>query len=86
MTFQVTHHACCRFIERVEAVSFEEAEARIRSFGPAIERAIGFRSSTVKLGNGVRIIVDQGRVVTVLGRGQVNRGHWVPLDERQRFA
>lgn len=59
-------HAVTRFIERVAPVTREDAKAAILSHERAIRKAAEFRCSTVRLGDGSRLILDGENVVTVL--------------------
>jgi hypothetical protein len=65
----VTHHACQRYVERVAPqLSLAEAAEQIKSHERAVECAADFRCTTVKLGNGARLILAGAVVVTVLPR------------------
>jgi hypothetical protein len=70
MTLAVTRHAVDRYIERVAAVSHEAALAAIMSHERALEAAANFAgkaSVTVRLRDGVRFVICNHRVLTVLG-------------------
>lgn len=60
----VTSHAVSRYRKRVEAVTHDEAVAVMDT--PFIRRAIEFGAKTVKLGTGYRLIIADGKVVTVM--------------------
>lgn len=83
MTVQVSLHAIARWQERVAACSVEEARAAILASARVIERAVEFGASTIRLGNGARLIVDNGLVITVLAKGQRNLTLAVPATERK---
>jgi hypothetical protein len=61
----VSNHACERFIERVEACTFEEARAAIMAHEKAIEAAAKFGCEVVRCGRGERLVLSGNRVVTV---------------------
>lgn len=65
----ITNHAIERWQERVENIPGEAVRYRIEQHLPAIVAAARFGAPSVKLGNGVRLILDGRSVVTVLGRG-----------------
>lgn len=60
----ITEHAIERYQERVANVS--EADARIALSSPAVTTAADFGAPYVKLGTGQRIVIEGGRVITVL--------------------
>lgn len=60
----VTAHAIERYQERVANVPDEEARVAICS--PAVLKAAEFGATYVRLGTGQRIVIEDGRVVTVL--------------------
>jgi hypothetical protein len=60
----VCSHAIDRYIERVAPVSHSEARALLSS--PFIQRAIEFGAKYVKLAKGQRVVIENGRIVTVL--------------------
>lgn len=60
----VTTHAIERFLERVAAVTWEEAEIALSS--PVVVLAAKFGARFVRLPTGQRIVIEQGKVVTVL--------------------
>ena len=63
----VTGHAIDRYIERVAAVSREDALAAIMVHEDALELADKLGGCMVRSEDGVRYIVSGGAVVTVLG-------------------
>lgn len=60
----VTHHAIVRFQQRVANVSHEVARSILSS--PVIQKAAQFGAHYVRLGTGQRVVIDQGKVITVL--------------------
>lgn len=69
IAYSISAHAAQRYIERVEpGLTVDEARAEIRSHERAIQSALSIGCQSVRLANGVRIIVDcqLGQVVTVL--------------------
>jgi len=60
----VTAHAVSRYRERVEPVGYDEAVAALTS--PAVQAAFDFGARFVRLAGGQRIVIEDGRVVTVL--------------------
>jgi predicted O-methyltransferase YrrM len=84
MTIHVTLHAAERYRERVEpALTVPEAISRIRTAEKAVECAAGFGCSTVRLGNGAKLILDGVSVVTVLSNEQ---RHWMSRAARQSLG
>lgn len=79
----ITYHAVQRWIERVEAVSFDEAVVAILRHTPAILTAIEMGCCCVKLGCGARLVLDGARVVTVYPRqpksGSLQNGRRIPF-------
>ena len=69
---EITAHAAQRYCERVSPMPLVDARAEIGSHCRAIEVAAAFGCSTVRLGNGARLVLDGSRVVTVYARG------WLP--------
>ena len=66
---EVTHHAAQRYVERVNpALSLDEVRREIMSHERAIMVAIRERCECVRLGCGAKLIVREGRVVTVFER------------------
>jgi hypothetical protein len=64
---QITAHAITRYIERVAPVSRDEALRAIMSHGKALEIASQLGNATVRDHGGVRYVVKDGHVVTVIG-------------------
>lgn len=62
----VTAHAVQRYQERIAPVSREEAMAAILSHGRALETAARFGAPCVRCGDGMRIVLADGHVTTVL--------------------
>lgn len=60
----ITRHALTRYQERVRPVS--EAEARQALSSTAIQLAIQIGAPFVKLGTGQHVVIEDGRIVTVL--------------------
>lgn len=60
----ITAHAVSRYRERVEPVGYDEAYAALTS--PAVRAAFDFGARYVRLAGGQRIVIENGRVVTVL--------------------
>jgi len=82
----VTGHAIERWIERINPrATWAGAEAAIRSHSLAIRRAALVGCTCVKLGEGMRLILDGARVVTVLPKGWVNLPMSVPLADRWKL-
>jgi hypothetical protein len=75
VTLHVSRHAVERYQERVADVTDDEAIAALST--PAIKAAAAFGAQFVRLGNGLRITINDGVVVTVLPashhKKQVNR-------------
>ena len=78
----LTGHAIERYQERVENIPAEEIRAKLSSNG--IRAAIAFGVRIIRLGCGAQLVIEQGKVVTVLaahqrpkkfGAGFRNR-HW----------
>lgn len=70
MAVHVTNHACLRYQERVAPVSIEVARERLSS--AVIEQAAAFGAMFVRLGTGQRIVIHDGRVITVLTKGNAS--------------
>lgn len=64
MTLHVTAHAIIRFQQRVSNVSEDIARQALSS--TIIQRAAEFGAHYVRLGTGQRVVIDQGKVITVL--------------------
>src|SRR4051794_34975858 len=62
----ITPHAIDRYIERIEAVSRDDAVALIRAAEPAIRVAKDFGATVVKMKNGARLVCEGRKVVTVM--------------------
>lgn len=83
MTIIVTHHAAERYVERVDgSLTLEQAVTAIQASDRAIRCAIGFGCSTVLTGK-ARLIIKEGKVVTVLSRWE--RRGWLPQDVERRL-
>lgn len=67
----VTGHAVSRYRERVEAVTFDVAMARLSS--PTIRKAIEIGCPSVKLPGGQRVIIEGNSIVTVHPRLRAKR-------------
>jgi hypothetical protein len=63
----ITAHAVSRYRERVAAVSYDEAVAAMDT--PFVRRAIEIGACSVKLATGQRLVLHEGRIVTVLEKG-----------------
>lgn len=71
----VTHHAAQRYVERVAPHLTEtQAIGEIRQHERAILAAARFGCRTVRLGTGVRFVLEGTNVVTVTRRQEKNRG------------
>jgi hypothetical protein len=77
----VSEHAVHRYMERVAAVPYEVARARIEAAHRAIDCAARIGCKTVLIDHGGRLVLDGDRVVTVIGRGQhpTRVAHMPPL-------
>lgn len=63
----ITQHAAQRWCERVNpTLTPAEASAAIMSAERAIEAAARIDCHVVRMGNGVKLMVREGRVITVL--------------------
>jgi hypothetical protein len=85
MTVHVTEHAVDRYIERVSPIGRAEARAAMQGAERSIERAVAFGSHLVRLGSGARLVLrgrESIRVVTVLGRAQIEQGDKLRLSHR----
>ena len=60
----VTFHAQIRYVERVLNVDMQEVLDAMQT--DAVKRAIVFGAGSVKLSNGAKICIENGKVVTVL--------------------
>lgn len=77
----ITHHACERYIERVDgSLTLEQAKARIAVSERAILAAAAFGCPTVRQGTGAKLVLSGATVVTVIARGQIARGT-MPIKE-----
>lgn len=63
----ITTHAIQRYTERVEPVTPAQAHAALSS--PTITLAAAFGAPYVKLGTGQRVVIHDGKVLTVLPIG-----------------
>lgn len=59
----ITAHAIERYVQRVEAVTEDEVIARLDT--PHIRRLIAFGAAKIKLATGHRLVIADGRIVTV---------------------
>lgn len=67
----VTQHAAERWVERVAPhFTIDQAKAEIRTHTAMIIVAANFGATTIKLGCGARLILEERNVVTVIGRDQ----------------
>jgi hypothetical protein len=64
MNIRVTKHAIERYCERVANVTQDAAVAALS--GPTIQKAVQFGARHVILGGGQRVVIEQGRIITVL--------------------
>lgn len=64
----VTNHAILRYQERVESIPMEAVKARLSTTG--IRAAIAFGVRIIRLGCGAQLIIEEGRIVTVLAAHQ----------------
>jgi hypothetical protein len=80
MTVIVTHHACQRYVERVDPrVTLGEAADIIAGAERAIEAATRFGAHVVRMGTGAKLVLHDGKVVTVLARRQISSRHMLPV-------
>lgn len=71
----VTLHAAERWCERIDPrASLADAIEAIQAHTPALRRAAAFGCGCVRLGTGAKVVLAEGRVVTVLRRGDMARG------------
>ena len=64
----LTGHAIERYRERVEPIPDEAIRAKLST--PGIRAAIRFGVRIIRLGCGAQLVIEQGKVVTVLGAHQ----------------
>lgn len=64
-TLIITQHAVDRFIERVAAVTQDEARRRLATYEKAVLAAAAFGCRSVKLGCGARLALDGTKIITV---------------------
>lgn len=63
----VTQHASARYVERVNPrLTQAEAETAILASVRAIECAVGFHARIIRLGCGAKLVIERGRVLTML--------------------
>jgi hypothetical protein len=75
MNIIVTDHAVLRYVERVMGIDVEAIRAEMASH--AVQTAAAMQCHTVKLGNGARLKLKGGTVMTVLGKGmRPAKGSW----------
>lgn len=73
---QVTAHAALRYQERVNPrLTIAEATAAIHTHDRAIEAAIDFRCHVVRIAEKVKLIIEHGRVKTVIPCDRPWSGH-----------
>lgn len=79
----LTQHAFERYVERIDgSATYPEVADMVRGADEAIATAARFGCSVVRLGNGVKLVLDGENVVTVLSRWQTSIApSWV---ERER--
>lgn len=68
MPTHITRHAIDRYRERVEFVSDEAIRERLST--PSIRAAIRFGVRVIRLGSGAKLVVTDGKIVTVLAPHQ----------------
>lgn len=79
---RVTAHAIERFIERVAAVTPEQAQQALSS--PIIRRAIEFGAKYVKLARGQHVVIEGATIVTVLPKEHPIGRMTMERDQRYR--
>lgn len=78
----ITRHAIERAIERVPGITSVEQAIAILS-APIFQRAIEFGAKYVKLARGQRVVIENGRIVTVLPKE--HRAGLMNLERDQKF-
>lgn len=63
--FHITQHAIDRFIERVEAVTQDEARRRLAAYEKIVLAAASIGCRSVKLGCGARLALVGAKIITV---------------------
>lgn len=81
MGLHVTAHAIVRFQQRVSNVSEDIARQALSS--TIIQRAAEFGAHYVRLGTGQRVVIDQGKVITVLPAN--HRPGSMSMERSERF-
>lgn len=76
----ITNHALRRYQSRVAPVSLEQARAALDT--PAIRKAIAFGARSIILGTGHKLVVQDGKIVTVLPKSARRQ----PKVEREQEA
>ena len=66
---RVTRHALARYQQRIARVGMREARRRILEHSPALEAATAFGAPCVRNSDGVRFLLRDGYVTTVLAPG-----------------
>ncbi len=69
MTAQISDHALLRYLERVKGVDIEAVRAEMMS--AALDKAIEFGSRVLIGRHGERLVIREGIVVTVIGKGHM---------------
>lgn len=64
----ISDHAVLRYLERVKGIDMAAIRAEMRS--PALETARDFGAPVVIGRNGERLIIENGVVVTVIGKAR----------------
>lgn len=77
----LTVHAIERYVQRVEAVTEEEVIARLDT--PHIRSLIAFGASKIKLATGHRLVIVEGRIVTVTPKPLKKRCQVGKTDRRE---
>lgn len=66
---KITNHAILRYQERIAAVGIGEARRRILEHETVLTIAADFGAPVVRNSDGVRFVIKNGAVVTVLAPG-----------------
>ncbi len=77
----ITRHAIERFQERVQNLPTDQVVAALST--PFIQRAIEFGAKYVKLAKGQRVVIENGRIITVLPKE--HRAGLMNLERDQKF-
>lgn len=78
MMATVTLHAIERYQERIEHVSHDEAERRLFLHAQAVDLAASIGCESVRLGNGMRLVLKGSAIVSVYPRVKKDPGRWRP--------